>query len=325
MKLFAWLGLLAGLALLTVLVVSHGIGAIWHSATTLGLGGFAAITAWHCALFVPMGTAWWLLGSGRPGVTMGRMIWSRAVRDSASEALPLSQLGGYLVGARAATLAGAPAVFSAASTVVDVSMELMAQLAYTAFGLVLLEHLLPGSALVIPVLAGTAIMAVLAAVFLLVQARGAGAVERIGRRMAREVLGAKAGDTDAVQAEISAIHARRGKLVGATFLHFLSWVVAGVETWLTFRLMGVTLSVEAALAIDSILYGMRSVAFMVPGAIGVQEGGLVFLGGLFGVPPDAALALSLVRRGRDLVIGAPVLLAWQAWELRQARRVTALP
>ena len=57
---------------------------------------------------------------------------------------------------------------------------------------------------------------------------------------------------------------------------------------------------------------------MVPSAIGVQEGGLVLLCGLFGVGPDAALALSLVKRARDVAIGVPALLAWQAAEARRA-------
>ena len=44
----------------------------------------------------------------------------------------------------------------------------------------------------------------------------------------------------------------------------------------------------------------------------------MFLCGLFGIGADAALALSLIKRGRDLVIGVPALLAWQALEGRQA-------
>ena len=78
------------------------------------------------------------------------------------------------------------------------------------------------------------------------------------------------------------------------------------------------MSVAEALVIDSLLYGMRSVAFLVPSAVGVQEGGLILLCGLFGVGADAALALSLIKRARDLAIGVPALLAWQMLEGRRA-------
>jgi hypothetical protein len=84
--------------------------------------------------------------------------------------------------------------------------------------------------------------------------------------------------------------------------------------------MGVPIGLGAAVAIDSLLYGLRSVAFMVPNALGVQEGGYVLLGGLFGLGPDSALALSLIRRGRDLAIGIPALLVWQLLEGNKAWR-----
>ena len=44
---------------------------------------------------------------------------------------------------------------------------------------------------------------------------------------------------------------------------------------------------------------------------------------MFGVPPDTALALSLVKRIPDLVIGVPGLMAWQAIEGRHLFRKRA--
>jgi hypothetical protein len=40
----------------------------------------------------------------------------------------------------------------------------------------------------------------------------------------------------------------------------------------------------------------------------VQEGGYLLLAPLAGLPPDAALALSLAKRARELLLGAPGLL-----------------
>jgi hypothetical protein len=58
----------------------------------------------------------------------------------------------------------------------------------------------------------------------------------------------------------------------------------------------------------------------VPGAIGVQEGGYVVLGPLFGIAPETMLALSLLKRARDLALGVPALLLWQGLEARRWRR-----
>jgi hypothetical protein len=64
----------------------------------------------------------------------------------------------------------------------------------------------------------------------------------------------------------------------------------------------------------------------VPNSVGVQEGAYVLLGSAFGLTPEMALALSLVKRARDLVIGLPTIALWQAlegsrlWRRRAASR-----
>ena len=320
LKALVIVGLIGGLVLATILVLSRGVGTIWHSATVLGLAGFGAVVGFHIGLIILMGCAWWMLARGRADAKLPRFIWGRLIRDSAAEALPLSQIGGFVLGARALALTGVSGVFAAASTVVDVTLELVAQIAYTIIGLLLLERLRPGNAIVQPVLAGVIIMSVAAAIFFAVQARGAGFVERSSKRLASQFLGRDIGEAGAVQAAIRGLQARRSTLLLVVSTHLVSWLLSGAETWVTFKLMGLALTLPDALVIDSLIYAMRSAAFMVPNALGVQEGGLVLLGYLFGVGPDASLALSLIKRARDLVIGIPALLIWQAIEGRHAWR-----
>ena len=71
------------------------------------------------------------------------------------------------------------------------------------------------------------------------------------------------------------------------------------------------------------MHAVRGAAFAVPGALGAQEGGLIVLCAIFGVPPDAALALSLVKRipiwsseCRDFLPGRP----WRAGIFTDAAR-----
>jgi uncharacterized membrane protein YbhN (UPF0104 family) len=65
---------------------------------------------------------------------------------------------------------------------------------------------------------------------------------------------------------------------------------------------------------------VRGAAFAIPSALGAQEAGLILLCGIFGIPPDQALALSLVKRAADLVLGVPGLAALQILE---GERLTA--
>jgi hypothetical protein len=63
--------------------------------------------------------------------------------------------------------------------------------------------------------------------------------------------------------------------------------------------------------LESLGQAVRAGAFAVPGALGVQEGGYVMLGRVVGLEPETALALSLTKRVRELVLGIPGLIAWQ--------------
>jgi hypothetical protein len=78
------------------------------------------------------------------------------------------------------------------------------------------------------------------------------------------------------------------------------------------------------LVIEGLLYAIRSAAFAVPNAVGVQEGAYIMLGGSFGLTPEMALALSLLKRARDLALGLPVLAACQLFEGSRLWRQYAL-
>lgn len=315
MKQAALLFLVAGLALSVVLIGHSEINDIATAFASLGLAGFGLVAALHLALLGVMGLAWGVLLRGWHNPAW--CIWARLVRDGAAEVLPLSQLGGFVFGTRALVLTGISTRLASASTVVDVTLELVAQLAYTLLGLFLLAWLRPGSAIALPAVAALLAMAVLVVLFVLAQRRGFGAVERMIAGLTRQLFGATP-PGGSLRETIARIHARP-RLLGAGFtLHLLAWILVGGETWLMLRLLGAPVALAAALVIDSLLSGLRSVAFMVPQALGVQEGGYILLGALFGVSPEAALALSLVRRARDLAIGAPSLLVWQAIESRRA-------
>jgi hypothetical protein len=85
--------------------------------------------------------------------------------------------------------------------------------------------------------------------------------------------------------------------------------------------MGQPVTVGEALVIESLVQAVRGAAFAIPNALGAQEAGLILLCGIFGIPPDQALALSLIKRAADLVLGVPGLVALQILE---GERLTAI-
>ena len=88
--------------------------------------------------------------------------------------------------------------------------------------------------------------------------------------------------------------------------------------WVIFKVCGAQITVMDCIAIESILAALRAVTVFIPAAIGVQEAGYAALAPVFGVGPEVGLAVSLLKRARDVVLGIPVLLIWQAIEGRRA-------
>jgi putative membrane protein len=323
MRLVAAVAAAVGSAMIVALVVHFGADAVLGSLRAIGWPGFAAIIMIHLALIAVMGIAWWAL---LPGTSPWAAIWGRLVRDSASEVLPISQVGGYVAGARALAGAGVSGTTAAATTIVDVTLECLAQLAYTALALVLFLEFAPAKGMVAAVAAGLAVAALLVAGFVAVQRRGFGLVDRVVRMAGKNWAERLADGAAALHAAIGDVYRRGGRLAASYLLHLGAWIAGTSEAWLALLLAGRPLGFGLVLAIEGLLYAVRSVAFAVPNAVGVQEAAYILLGAGFGVTPETALALSLLKRGRDLAIGLPALAAWQIAEGRQFwRRSTGEP
>jgi putative membrane protein len=304
----------AGVALLVFLLFRAGFTPLRDAFLALGIGGLLAITAVHLPIIALLGTAWWLIaGEGAPRLI--QFVWARAVRDAAGEALPFSQVGGYVIGARALSLAGASASRSSVSTLLDITLEFFAKLPYVLLGLSAL--LLAKGRGAVP-FAAPAIVICFALMLLAWRWRAALSFNMIAHALQRWPAAAEFQQRFATL--IQEMRSRRTAVARGVLLHFVCWLAGTGETWLLLHLMHLPTGPIASLVIDSVVGGIRAISFFVPGAIGVQEGGYVLICGLFGLSPGAALAVSLARRGRDLLIAAPVLLSWQWREGRALLR-----
>jgi putative membrane protein len=316
------LAAMVGLTLIAALVAYFGLGAVTRSLVAVGWTGFVAICLIHLALIAVMGIAW---GALLPGTSPWVPIWGRVVRDAGSDLLPLSQVGGYVLGARAVTFAGVSGTSATASTIADVTLELFAQLAYTALALSWLLYLGPDAAIATPAAVGLTIAGLLTAAFLGVQRRGFDLFDRFARVLDRRWADRTAAGAAALHAALSDIYARRARVWASFFLHLACWIASTLEAWVALHFAGASLGFATVLVIESLLCAARSVAFAVPNAVGVQEGAYILLGVSFGLTPEMALALSLLKRARDVAIGVPALAAWQLMESGRLWRRIAAP
>jgi putative membrane protein len=307
-----------GVALALYLVKYVGFGAVWSAAVAVGWGGFAILCFYSLALFLLLGSAWFVLLPPKSAPRAGVFIWARMVRDSAAEVLPFSQFGGMALGARAAILHGISRARALGSMIVDVTSEMLAQIAYIALGVAMLSARAPHNAsaqsMTTVFAIGLALAAVAGGLFLALQRYG----HWMTAKLAARLLPGAAAATATVPAALDEIYRSPARVGFSATLHFAGWLLSAIGTWVAFRLIGVHVDVAAVMAIESLVYVTRTAAFIVPNALGVQEGAYAVLAPLFGVGAEFGLAVSLLKRARDIAIGVPVLLIWQAVEGRRA-------
>jgi len=310
--------------LIALLLVSYfGFGNVVSAVGRIGWPQFGLILGWQMVLFVILGLAWDVITPARVMRRPWVMIWGRMVRDASANCLPFSQVGGFVFGARAVTLHGVEWHTATASTVVDVTAEFLAQIAFTCIGLGVLLARAPRSGLAVPIEVGIGLAVLACFGFVWVQKGAAPLFARLGRRIAGNWFSDAEERVAVLQVELALIYGHAGKLALGFMMHLIGWICAGVAGWIGYRALGVPIDFDDALAIEALLSAAAAAAFLVPVNAGVQEAGYAGLGAIFGIPPELSLGVSLVRRARDIAVGVPILLIWQFFEMRRLREETA--
>ncbi len=307
----AWL---IGIAAVIGLVIWSGIDSVGHAVSSVGWGIVAVVMVRVVTVSVA-GAGWWLLfPPGRPP-QFQTCVLLRFIREAANVLLPMAQVGGDLIGARLLTLRGVAGSLAAASVIVDVLLQAATQFLFACLGLAVLMALGASETVAHTAAVALAVAAFLLAGFYLAQRRAGQrilqwAISRLNGDRKWRVLGT----IDAVYQGLTAIYASRARLLTSTIVHLAGWLFGVAEVLFVFAFMGHPIGLGEALVIESLLHAIRGAAFAIPGALGAQEGGLVLLCAIFGIPPEQAIALSLVKRAADLVLGVPGLLGWQMLE-----------
>ncbi|MBV8105305.1 MAG: flippase-like domain-containing protein [Hyphomicrobiales bacterium] len=298
------------------LILWSGAGPVFDAIAAAGWGVLAVVLLRGVAVSAA-GIAWSFLFPAGLRPSAWTCVLIRFLREGANALLPITQIGGEVIGARVLTLRGAPPSLAAASVIVDVLVQAVTQFLFAAIGLAVLASVREEDAI-----RGTAAIVIAAAVpalggFYLAQ-RPVG--QRIIKALLRRVVGEREwlsfGAIDALYARLASIYANRKGVMTAACIHSLVWLFGALEVWAMLAFMGYPSGYPEALVVESLMQAIRGAAFAIPGALGAQEGGLVVLCAIFGVPAGAALAMSLIKRVPDLVFGIPSLVGWQVVEGR---------
>jgi putative membrane protein len=317
-----WLLGLGGAALFTFLLIRQGASQVGIAFAAAGWA-IVAVVAYH--FVVPLfldAVAWWVLFPKSDRLPLRKLLWMRWIGESVSTLVPSAAVGGDIVRARLAAINGAPMPVAAGSVLVDLTLGVFTQALFTVLGLVLLVGATEQRSFVRPTLVGTLIGVVGIAGFYFVQRRGmfrflARIVARLANSPEWQSL-VQSGET--LDRTVRTLYARRRAVLMCCLWTVISLVAGSGEIWIALRALNLHATFINALILQSMVLTIRSAAFAVPGGLGVQEGGYLFVGNLLGIPGDAAFALSLIARVRELAIGIPGLISWQLIEARRLWR-----
>ncbi len=311
MRIAVRIALAAGLALLIALLKHEG------SAILVPLARAGCVLLWlvplHALPILLDSLGWRALIARTKETPVGTLFWIACIREGINRLLPAASIGGELVGIRLLAETGVDGVLAAASVTTEVLLTLVSQYLFVALGVLCLLRITHTVRLTDDALIGLAAslpMVVLLAVLL----RYGSVFERL-ERLAVRVLGEQtlsflAGRSAQLDAAIRELCCDAPRLLTTLGWQLTGMVSGSLETWLALRWLGHPVPFGAAVALESLTMAVRSFAFLVPAGLGVQEASLMAFGTLLGIDAELALALSLVKRMREVLFGTPALLSW---------------
>ncbi|WP_158554868.1 lysylphosphatidylglycerol synthase domain-containing protein [Methylovirgula sp. 4M-Z18] len=304
---------LFGICLLIGITLYGGVGSVTQAIETAGWGMLLIVLArfiqieasgfaWRIVLPAPI--AWWVCPLLR---------W---IREAINVLLPVAQVGGEVVGVRLLTKYGIAGPAAGASVLADLLVQVSTQVLFCLLGLALFFLKSDDPRLVLWLTGGVALFALGVGGFLAVQ-RGGG-VDWIETRLTSLAAANNWNLPSGIvglSANLAQIHAMPSRLAMAGAIHLAIWLFGASEVWIACHFMGQPLDFAGALVIESLSHAARAVFFVIPGGVGIQESSIVALAATYGLTPPIAVAIGLLKRIPDIILGIIGLLLWQSVEL----------
>jgi phosphatidylglycerophosphate synthase len=300
------LGAILGILLFVYLI--HRAGPAKLVASMLALGwGLALVIAWGGVAHILKTWAWRLtLLDGKHQVSFARMLGLRLSSEAVGQFGGLAQLFGD--GLRVSLLGpGIPLSHGIASVTIDRAFFVVSAAIVSFLGI-------SAVMIVLPLPRKVVLYAIVFACFLLgfvllsaiaIKKRWplfSGTGEVLGQiRYLRPLVDRKRALIHSVEETLFDFYHRTPKAFWASLLLNFAYHAAAIfEVYLIVRLMGTTLTLFGALAIEALTKLVNIAGTFNPGNIGTYEGGNMLITKMFGLTATAGLTLAFVRRLRAL-------------------------
>lgn len=291
-----------GLALFAWFVQRAGVGEIARAFSNLGW--LAPVVLLPFGLVYLLDTLGWRFAFGEegvPGVGFGTLVRIRWAGESINTVLPSAYIGGEAAKVQLLHKLGVPRVQSASSVVAGKTAQVFAQVAFIAAGAIAGTTILPEQS---PARLGMLSITVLATCIVLslfwLQQRGM--FRTLVGFLPVRALTRRAESLRQLDDRIFEFYRKdRRHFLLSTATYFAGWLADTLEIFLVSHLLGMPIDFSHALAVEAFISVAKALGIFVPGALGVQESGIVFLCYLFGLPPALGISYAIIRRGREVV------------------------
>src|SRR5262245_7337277 len=161
-----------GTGLFVALLIRSNLHATAEVIARMGWAVVLAVVASHLLPVISNTGAWYSLFPHEKRPTLPTLTWIRWIGESVQNLLPATAVGGEIVRARIAALRGTEVSTSAATVIVDITLGIFAQIAFTLSGVYLLAKLTGRSGMVFQAVAGSLIAIVAIVLFTIIQRYG---------------------------------------------------------------------------------------------------------------------------------------------------------
>lgn len=315
MRVAALFGLL-GLAVATGVIVYSGYEPILAALRQAGWG-IVWTSLYHLLSILFSVIGWQALMPGKKRPSLSFFFYLLWLRSSVNNMMPVARIGGEIVAVRVMIKHGIRKTAAIASTVVELTTSVIAVFLFDISGIALFTWHVADRQIGWKLLLGILISLPAIAAMIVVQRVGFfGLLSKVFNLMFRETWTKFAGNINQLDRAVHATYRRYDRVFLCSFWQLVAWTSGVGEIWLSLYFLGHPLSLLESFMLEALIQATSSAAFVVPGAIGVQEAGFVLFGHLLGLTPEISAAMALIRRCRDIIIFVPGLIVWQIQEGR---------
>jgi len=314
-KLFTWSGIILGGCALLALVYWTGIDNI-RKALSAGGPALLLLALLYPVEIFPRAIAWkWVYPTVKKGTYLTFLLgmW---VGQSVNRLLPTASIGGDVVRGRLLILKDKKNTNDVVTSLIaDKTAHAASTLLLLIFGLIMIMTRITD----IKIIAGliVACLALTAGIIFFIRVQRTSGVSTLLAKWTNEddgLLSKAEQSAQEIEAKLEQIYAHPKKFIASVLLRVVSNTAMALEIWMAAWLMGAPVSLVEAVTLRIVSFGIRSMAFVIWGGLGIQEGAYALLSTFVGLSPGTLVAISLATRVREVTVAVPGLITWLTTE-----------